>query len=179
MKKILLIFISLVLLSCQELPPLTGTHLSCAIDVMGGVEFGRLVFKGLDVKKEEDGGLTATVNLGTGEGSIMAIPFTAFVDASNSHPGFYNDEGIVQDADFTVSQDSVKNEKKENTRYVTSMSFPVSKEVSEYILWIYINSNVMGVQFCDGLGSAKSNQPNERSKYLGKLTIDWENQQID
>ena len=53
------------------------------------------------------------------------------------------------------------------------MTFPVSEETSEYNLWIYINSNVMGVQFCDGSGSSSSNHPNEATPYVGKLTIDW------
>lgn len=54
------------------------------------------------------------------------------------------------------------------------MTIPVSKDKSEYNLWIYINSNVMGVQFCDGTGSGSSQQPNVSTKYVGKLVIDWD-----
>ena len=58
-------------------------------------------------------------------------------------------------------------------RYVTSMTFPVSKEKSVYFLWLYLNSSVIGAQSGDGKGDAGPNAPNQHSKYEGKFTVDW------
>ena len=152
--------------------------LSCYVNAMGGVDFGTQVYKGTKIKYE-NGFYTATVELGTGTGNIYGIDHLDFVDTSNSTPGYYNKLGKVTNAEYTMSaeDETATNsvaEGNEQVRYATSMSFPVSKDVSEYNLWIYINSNVMGVQFCDGSGEAGSGEPNVATKYVGKITIDWD-----
>ena len=157
--------------------------LSCYINAMGGVEFGTPIYKSTTIVKKADGTAKATLNFGTGTGNIFGVPFVEFVDPRNSTPGYYDANGTVQDAEYTESEDdtatppSADPDVETGVHYVTSMTFPVSEETSEYNLWIYINSNVMGVQFCDGGGTATSNMPNERSKYEGKLTIDWDSLQ--
>ena len=122
------------------------------------------------------------MSLGKGTGNIFGVEFDAFIDPRNSTPGYYDADGKVQDAVYTVSEDTAQantgldedgNRVLEDVNYVTSMTFPVSEETSEYNLWIYINSNVMGVQFCDGSGTGSSGQPNTATPYVGKLTIDW------
>lgn len=157
--------------------------LSCYVNAMGGVEFGTPIYKSTTITKKADGTAKATLNLGTGTGTIYTIDFVEFVDPRNSTPGYYDADGVVQDAEYTISEDDTAqantgldedgNRVLEDVNYVTSMTFPVSEETSEYNLWIYINSNVMGVQFCDGSGSGSSGQPNTATKYVGKLTIDW------
>lgn len=158
--------------------------LSCYVTAMGGQEFGTPVHKGTKILKKADGTYKVLLSLGKGTGNIFGVEFDAFVDPSNSTPGYYDADGNVQDAVYTVSEDDTAqantgldedgNRVLVDVNYVTSMTFPVSKETSEYNLWIYINSNVMGVQFCDGSGTAGSGNPDVATPYVGKLTIDWD-----
>ncbi|MCR5123632.1 MAG: hypothetical protein K6B43_00355 [Treponema sp.] len=157
--------------------------LSCYVNAMGGQEFGTPVHKGTKILKKADGTYKVLLSLGKGTGNIYGIDFDAFVDPSNSTPGYYDADGNVQDTVYTVSEDTAQantgldedgNRVLVDVNYVTSMTFPISKDVSEYNLWIYINSNVMGVQFCDGSGEAGSGEPNVATKYVGKITIDWD-----
>ncbi len=158
--------------------------LSCYVSAMGGQEFGTPVHKGTKILKKADGTYKVLLSLGKGTGNIFGVEFDAFIDPSNSTPGYYDADGNVQDAVYTVSEDDTAqantgldedgNRVLVDVNYVTSMTFPVSKETSEYNLWIYINSNVMGVQFCDGSGTAGSGNPDVATPYIGKLTIDWD-----
>ena len=154
--------------------------LSCYVSAMGGVEFGTPIYKSTTITKKADGTVKATLNIGTGTGNIYGVTFVEFVDPRNSTPGYYDADGNVQDAEYTVSEDdtatppSTDEDVETGVNYVTSMTFPVSEETSEYNLWIYINSNVMGVQFCDGSGTAGSGNLDVATPYIGKLTIDWD-----
>lgn len=157
--------------------------LSCWVKAMGGQEFGKSVYKSAKIVENADGTCKVVLSLGKGKGNIYGIDFDAFIDPRNSKPGYYNEKGEKLDAEYTVSDtdtaqantglDKDGNRVLEDVHYVTSMTFPVSKEKSEYNLWVYVNSNVMGVQFCDGNGTAGSAHPNEATPYVGKLTIDW------
>ena len=82
--------------------------------------------------------------------------------------------GKKQDAPFTLSTDDTADDPAgQKVHYVTSMTFPVSKDKSVYFLWLYLNSSVMGAQSGDGKGDAGPNAPNQHSKYEGKFTVDW------
>lgn len=50
---------------------------------------------------------------------------------------------------------------------------PVDTSTSEYTMWLYLDSNVMGCQLGDGTGTGSSNQPGVATKHTAKLTIDW------
>ncbi len=147
-------------------------NLSCYVNAMGGIDFGAQVFKDVTVNVDESGNATATISLGTGTGTIYSVPHTDFVDPQVT-PGYYDAAGEVQDAQYTISENTAQNASGENINYVDSMTIPVSQDTSEYYVWIYINSNVMGVQFGDGTGSGSSNQPGVATPYVGKLTLDW------
>ena len=154
--------------------------LSCFVNAMGGVEFGTPIYRNTTITTKAGGTAKATLNLGTGTGNIYTGDFVEFVEPRNSTPGYYDADGNVQNAEYTLSKDdtatppSADEDAENGVHYVTSMTFPVSKDVSEYNLWVYINSNVMGVQFCDGNGTAGSGEPGKATPYVGKLTINWE-----
>ncbi|MGI5091992.1 hypothetical protein [Treponema socranskii] len=127
---------------------------------------------------DSDGKITLTLKLRKANvyfNPDATMPVETFVDPRNSPPGYYDMNGEKQNAlSTTVStDDTAKDPSNQDVHYVTSMTFPVSKEKSEYFLWIYINSGFMGAQFCDGKGTAGHSQPNAHSKYKGKLTVDW------
>ncbi len=52
-------------------------------------------------------------------------------------------------------------------QYVDSITFPVTEFAEEINLTMYINSNVMGVQFCN------SNDDADSTTYPATLTLDW------
>lgn len=165
--------------------------LSCWVTAMGGQEFGHAVLKGYKITQNQDGTYSCTLSTGTGVGVIFGIGFVAFIDPTGNgsdnadtvkaaQPKYYDAEGSLQDAVFTTSEKdlgtlpSVK-----QVNVVDSITFPVRRDQSEYNLWMYINSNIMGVQFCDGKGSSSSNHPGEATPYVGKFTIDWDRVTIE
>ena len=52
--------------------------------------------------------------------------------------------------EYTLSDDTALNSKSEEVHYVTSISFPIESVKDTYELTVYVNSNVMGVQFGTG-----------------------------
>lgn len=164
-----------------------SASLSCYVTAMGGQEFGSAVYKGYTIKKNADETYSCTLKLGTGVGVIFTIPFKAFVDptgttdsgSTETIPGYYDTDGnlvtLEKGTGYTVSEtEEGIAPNLDHIKVVDSITFPVSKDKSEYKLWLYVNSNMMGVQFGDGSGSGYSNQPNVSTPYVGKFTLDWD-----
>lgn len=167
-----------VLVYAQEGNLAEGTYqvnasLSCYINAMGGVEFGDGLFKGAYITIDSNGNAMATLELTAGKVTIYSVTCDTFVDATNSVPGYYDSDGMVFDAKYTKSSNTALNAANEEIHYVDSMTFPVSQDKDTYYLWIYVNSNVMGSQFCDGKGSGGSGKPGEQTPYAAIFTIDW------
>lgn len=146
--------------------------LSCFVNAMGGIEFGAPLLTSTQVTVDADGNAEATLNFTKSVVTIYGVTCDTFIDASNSKPGYFDAEG-KKDASYTLSADTALNPNSEAVKYVDSMTFPVSTDTETVNLWVYVNSNVMGVQFCDGTGTGSSNQPNVSTKYVGKVTFDW------
>lgn len=164
--------------------------LSCFVDAMGGVDFGagqpdkgekyKSLLEGADIAFDSEGKAKITARFRKSAVSIHGINANTFIDPRNSTPGYYDTDGVKKDADFTISSEGETATPPEKdpayasgVRYVTLMTFPVSTDASVYNLWIYVNSSVMGVQFCDGSGTAGAGEPNKATRFIGKITIDW------
>lgn len=151
-------------------------ELSCYVDAMGGIEFAgeHNLLQGNKIVMDEDGNYTATLKFGKTTGlNIYTVDCTAFI-GEKEKPGYYDADGNVKTAQYTMSSDTVHSGSEEKeVKYVTSMTFPVNKEKSEYHLWLWLDSNVMGCQFGDGSGSAGSGTAGAKTKYAATLTIDW------
>lgn len=163
-----------------ELPE-AGTYevdasLSCYVSAMGGIEFGDGLLEGVQVIKDAEGNMTMTLDLTKSEVTIYTISCYTFIDATNSQPGFYDSEGVLnkEDASYTLSKDTALNPNSENVNYVDSLSFPITSLDNTYTLYLYINSQVMGVQFCDGSGINGSNMPDSATPYKAELSVDWD-----
>ncbi len=170
-----------------ETPLEEGTYeigssgLSLYISAMGGIEFAEGIYKGATVEVDSDGNADITLNFGKGNVTIYTINCDTFIQDdpvvnSTSYtviPGYYDSEGIRQDAAYTVSSDTALDNNGQSVNYVDSMTFPVSDYADTYTLWLYVNSNVMGCQFGDGSGLAGSNMPGSTTAYKAILTIDW------
>lgn len=150
--------------------------LSCYVYAMGGVEFsdGYGLLKSTTVSVDENGQASLTMNLGTTSGlSIYGVPCTAFIGTDEA-PGYYADGAVTKEnVTYTVSENTVANANGE-VKYIDSITMPVDSSVSEYTLWIYLDSNVMGCQLGDGTGTGSSNTPGVVTKHTAKLTIDWD-----
>ena len=149
--------------------------LSCYVNAMGGVEFGAPLLTGSSIKVDGDGSKTMTLNFTKSSVTIYNITCDTFVDSSPSSEdssggvkdgtlGYYDEKGYLQTAsvEYTLSDDTALNSKSEEVNYVSSMSFPIESVKDTYELTLYINSNVMGVQF----GTEGSSSP-------ATLTVDW------
>ena len=162
-------------------PTEAGTYnvdatLSCYVNAMGGVEFsdGYGLLKGTTVKIAEDGTAKATISLGTTSGlSIYGVACTAFIGTDEA-PGYYKDGAVTTEGvTYTTSTETVANANGQ-VNYINSITLPVDTGVSEYQMWLYLDSNVMGCQLGDGSGSGASNTPGVATAHTAKLTIDWD-----
>ena len=144
-----------------------------------GEKFKPLV-ESSSVTVDSDGKAMLTVRFRKSYVKVGPLESNTFIDSRNSTPGYYDMDGVKKDAAFTLSEvgDTATPPDDDpdhatGVRYVTSMTFPVSKGKAQYFLWLYLNSSVMGAQSGDGKGTAGPNEPNKHSKYEGKFTVDW------
>ena len=137
--------------------------LSCYVNAMGGIEFGAPLLTGSTIKVDANGKKTMTLNFTKSSVTIYNITRDTFIDPSpttedskggikNGTIGIYDDNGNLQtdSVEYTLSDDTALNSKSEEVHYVTSISFPIERLKDTYELTVYVNSNVMGVQFGTG-----------------------------
>ncbi len=155
---------------------IVDSSLSCYVNAMGGVEFGAplLVSSQIDVDSKQN--KTMTLNFTKSSVTIYNITCDTFIDPApaseetggnvkNGTLGFYDNNGSLQtnSVTYTLSDDTALNSKSEEVHYVSSITFPLESIKDTYELTLYVNSNVMGVQF--GSGGSSSNP--------ATLTVDW------
>lgn len=161
-----------------------SARLSCYVNAMGGVEFGEPLVKSAVLNVQEDGSETITLYLTKSSVTIYSVTCDTFVDAApapaegstesaaveNGTVGYYDAQGQLQTegASFTLSEDTALNPANEAVHYVDSITFPIDSRKDTYDLSVYVNSNVMGVQF----GSVQS--LGESGGYAAVLSVDWE-----
>lgn len=137
--------------------------LSCYVNAMGGIEFGAPLLTGSTIKVDTNGKKTMTLNFTKSSVTIYNITCDTFINPSpitedskvgikNGTIGIYDDNGNLQtdSVEYTPSDDTALNSKSEEVHYVTSISFPIESVKDTYELTVYVNSNVMGVQFGTG-----------------------------
>lgn len=152
--------------------------LSCYVNAMGGIEFGEKLFSGMQVKVDENGKRTATLNF-KDDSSLVIYTVNAhvFVNADKSPVGYYDASGnLVTSVDkitLKKSANTALNPAGESVNYLESMTFELPAVQDTYNLYLYIDSQIMGVQFCDGNGTGASNQPNVATPYKAVLSVDW------
>ncbi len=150
--------------------------LSCYVNAMGGIDFASGMLSGISVTVDNSGNAYMTINLGVNNGNIYSVNYIAFVDASYVAPGYYDESGVLhRNTTYTTSSNTATNSSGNAVHYVDSITFPVSTSnlKSTYYLYIYVESNVMGVQFCNGSGSGSSGQPGVLTPYVAQLSVDW------
>lgn len=151
--------------------------LSCYVNAMGGIEFGEKLFSGMQVTVKEDGTRTATLNF-KDDSSLVIYTVNAhcFINADKSPVGFYDADGILNTTDVTCTKSSNSAPDSNGTQYnyLETMTFDLPSVSDTYTLYLYIDSQIMGVQFCDGNGTGASNNPNVATPYKAVLTVDWD-----
>lgn len=156
------------------------------------------IFDSATVTVDENGNKNVTLNFGKGAGVIYTIPFTSYVDASYSLK-YYDASHELKDITKCTTEAGtiVKQGETEptNITYVTSVTFPLEVDTAATVfdknsgsavsagntadgstvvvdLWMVVNSNVMGLQFCDGSGTAGSNTFDTETKYVACVSLD-------
>lgn len=152
-----------------------NSSLSCYVNAMGGVEFGTPLLLSSQVNIDSQQNKTITLNFTKSSVTIYNITCDTFIDiepssdessgnVKNGTLGVYDSNGALQTSsvEYTLSDDTALNSKNEAVHYVSSMTFPIDSVKDTYELTLYINSNVMGVQFgADGSSNSAT------------LTVDW------
>ena len=154
--------------------------LSCYVDAMGGIEFGGPLLTGVSLIVEDDGSEYLQLSLTKGSVEIYSVVADTFVDIDPSYVtddrgitngtlGIYDESGtlITDDVSYTLSDDTALNPNEEEVNYVDSITLPIDSERETYNLTMYINSNTMGVQFCNANDDATT------TTYEAVLTVDW------
>ncbi|MDR1914571.1 MAG: hypothetical protein LBQ68_08850, partial [Clostridiales bacterium] len=113
--------------------------------------------------------------------TIYSVTCDTFVDADPSYVtedrgvksgtiGYYDQNGNLktENVSYTLSEDTALNAANEEVHYVESITFPLTYESDKYYLTLYINSNVMGVQFCN------SNDKATTATYPAVFTVNWD-----
>ena len=165
------------------LPPGTyplSASLSCYVNAMGGVEFGASLLTDARLTVTEDGSETITLHFTKSSVTIYSVTCDTFIDASPSYVtedrgvksgviGYYDKDGVLrtEDVAYTLSEDTALNAAGESVHYVDSVTFPVDSRRETYALTLYINSNVMGVQFTQPNAAATA------ATHPATLTVDW------
>ncbi len=147
-------------------------ELSLYVNAMGGIDFANGMLEGASLTVDANGDATLAISLGTSSGVIYTVKYVAFVD-STYVPGYFDEDGELQYCNYTVSSKTATNPDGDEVNYIDSMTFPVSVGTEIVDLWVYVNSNVMGLQFCDGSGTLGSNNPGLYSQYEGYISLDW------
>lgn len=159
------------------------TSLSCYVNAMGGVEFaGGGFYEGATVNVAENGDKTLTLNFGIGGFTIYGVNAVTFLDADPENPdttrgvtpgtiGIYDESGdiVTEGVTYTLSGDTTtaSNPSGNYVDYVDSITVPIPYDSDTYNLTFYLNSQVMGMQFCNA-NSAATGTP-----YPATLTVDW------
>lgn len=154
--------------------------LSCYVPAMGGVEFGDPLLTSTTLTIDDSGRRVMKLEFRKSSVTIYAITCDTFIDADPSHEsedrgvengtiGYYDQDGNLQTEEvaYTLSDDTALNPADKEVHYVDSITFPITHKSDQYALTFYINSNVMGVQFCNENAEATA------STYPAILSVDW------
>ena len=156
-------------------------ELSCFVTAMGGIEFGNGLLSGVYVEQEEDR-YYMTLVFDKSQVTIYTITCDTFIDTDLANAGtskgvkdgtigVYDEDGTLVtegvEVRYSTGDDYVAGSSG-NVYYVKSVRIPIDSLRESYKLALYINSSVMGVQFCE---------PNEAvttGTYSATLTLDLE-----
>lgn len=172
--------------------------MSLFVNAMGGIEFAKTfelnattygtagIFDSAVLNVDDNGNKSVTLNFGKGAGKIYTVDFESYVDPNYSLKYYDANHELQNVTSNTTSADG---------SYVTSITFPLVVDTSATVydktsssvvsagnkadsttivvdLWIVVNSNVMGLQFCDGSGTAGSNTFETATKYVASVSVD-------
>lgn len=157
-----------------------SASLSCYVNAMGGIEFGAPLLTETTLIVDSNGSKSIKMSFTKSSVTIYSITCDTFIDAApsstgsergvkNGTIGYYDKNGNLKTdgVSHTLSDDTALNSRDEAVHYVNSITFPLDRISDTYNLTMYVNSNVMGVQFCNENSSATE------ATYSATLTVDW------
>lgn len=157
-----------------------SASLSCYVTAMGGVEFGGPLLTKTQLLVDGSGSEKLKLTLSKSSVTIYSVTCDTFVDAAPSYVtddrgvtsgtiGIYDKDGVLrtEGVTYTLSDDMALNASNEAVHYVDTITVPIDSRRDTYNLTLYINSNVMGVQFCN------ENDKATAATYTATLTVFW------
>jgi hypothetical protein len=136
-------------------------QLSCYVSAMGGIEFGGPLMTGCELIKQDEQ-YTLKLSFSKSSVTIYSITCYTFVNVTPTTSrayysmkagtiGYYKADGMftTDGVSYTLSEDTAPDPMETAVHYVESVTIPVDELKGEYRLSLYIDSNVMGVQFCE------------------------------
>ena len=157
--------------------------LTCYVNAMGGIEFGAPLLTGSIMTVDGEGNATMTLTFTKSSVTIYSVTCDTFIDPAPAFVtddrgvesgtiGYYDEKGVLQTdgVTYTISDDTAPNPSNDEVHYVDSITFPLDSKSDTYGLTFYINSNVMGVQFCNANDVAAATST---ATYPATLTVDW------
>ena len=161
-------------------------ELSAYLAAMGGVEFGGPLMTGVSLIVDDTGAEYLYLTFTKSSVTIYEITCDTFVDhepstitttrgVEDGTIGIYDADGnlVTEGVEYTLSEDTALNAADEEVNYVDSITYPISSREDSYNVALYINSNVMGVEFCN------ENDDATESCYQATLTINWDSLDAD
>lgn len=156
-------------------------ELSCFVTAMGGVEFGDGLLSGVYIEKDAEQ-YFMTLIFNKSQVTIFTVTCDTFVDTDLANKGtskgvedgtigFYDKNGLLVTDGVEVgysSGDDYATSSTGNVYYVKSVTMPIDELRETYKLTLYVNSSVMGMQFCEANATATG------TTYSASLTLDLE-----
>ncbi len=166
--------------------------LSAYVNAMGGIEFGNGIFTGATITELSGNRYSLSMSVQKSSVTIYGITCDTFIDAAGTNStadkgvpagtiGYYDADGtLVTDGisytlsaenDLVNAPDPEDGSNYTKVRYVTGITMILEnvgalESLKELKLTLYINSQVMGMQFCE------ANDQADGTTYSAKLVID-------
>lgn len=159
--------------------------LSAYINAMGGVEFAGPMVTGSSYIVDENGDEYIKLYLTKYTVTIYGVTCDAFIDATpntsdantrgveNGTIGIYLEDGTISTdgCSYTESSDTAEDSNGDYVNYADSLTFKISDistHQSTYYVTFFLNSNMMGLQFCNSNSNATA------TTYPAYFTVDWD-----
>lgn len=147
-------------------------ELGCYIPAMGGMDFGVGMVEGATITVGFDGSAKCTLELTAATSNIYGIKCVAFVDTRNSAP-VYLSGSEWKKAEFELSDKTATDPKRAEVNYADKLTFELDKKEAVYQLGLYVNSNVMGIQF-GGENPYECSPTYNNYKAKAELSVNWD-----
>lgn len=163
---------------------IADAQLSCFVNAIGGINFegGGFFDNKVTLIIDEDDNKSMKINFATGNLTIMGTIVVTFINPNPANDtnnrgvtpgtiGIYGQDGetiITQWVFYAASSQTAQSATEGTVNYIDYITFPLSYDSDTYNLTLFLDSQVMGLQFTDPNTQATA------STYSAIVIIDWD-----